>query len=61
MKNSQIAAQIVSNLKPGTVVESLRKYHVGERATVAELRGKRVYFTDGQFEDMRSMFNYRIV
>lgn len=57
MSANQIkASEIVEQLKSGTVVKA--KWGT---STVAELRGKRVYFTDGKFEDMRSMFHYSII
>lgn len=50
------AAEIVAQLKPGTVVTS-----PWGTSTVKELKGKSVYFTDGKYEPMRGMFHYKIV
>lgn len=50
------AAAIVSQLRPGTVVKA--KWGT---ATVKELKGKSVYFTDGTREGQRGMFHYTIV
>lgn len=55
------AAEVVAQLTEGTALESLRKYHVGERVTVSHLTEKSVYFTDGTYENKRSMFHYRVV
>lgn len=61
MTNQEIAAEIVSQLTQGSVVESVRKYHEGTRRTVSHLTDKSVYFTNGKYENRRSMFHYRLV
>ncbi len=50
------AAEIVSQLKPGTVLSS-----PWGTATVQELKGKSVLFTDGTREFQRGMHHYTII
>jgi hypothetical protein len=55
------AAAIASQIKPGSVLSSLRKYYVGELSTVSHITEKSVYFTDGRYTNKRSLFHYTIV
>lgn len=59
--NATIAAEVVSQLTEGSVVESLRKVNAGTRYTVSHLSAKSVHFTNGQYENKRSMFHYTVV
>lgn len=55
------AAEVVSQLIEGTEVESIRKVNAGARYTVSHISEKSVHFTNGQYENKRSMFHYRVV
>lgn len=54
------AAAIVSQIQPGTVLVSLRPATKGQTRTVDYITDKSVYFTNGKYENKRSMFHYGI-
>lgn len=60
MTNKEISAQILADIKPGTVLKHRTKNWIAP-ATVERITEKSVYFTDGEYENIRSLFNYAIV
>lgn len=60
MTNKEISAQILSQIKPGTILKHRTKNWISP-ATVERIGEKSVYFTDGQYENIRSLFHYAIV
>jgi 8-oxo-dGTP pyrophosphatase MutT (NUDIX family) len=60
-KMNPAAAAVVAQLKKGSVVESLDGANKGSQVTVSHLSEKSVHFTNGQYENKRSMHRYKVV